>query len=39
MHFSSVKCDETIISEQIYAKFLLLSVFSFDIFHVVKIGR
>ena len=39
MHFSGVKFDETIIPEQINAKFLLLYMFSFDIFHIVKIGR
>ena len=35
MHFSSVICNEIIISEQINAKVLLLSMFSLDIFHMV----
>ena len=39
MHFSGVKFDETIIFDQMNAKFLLLYVFSFNIFHIVKIGR
>ena len=39
MHFSSVKFNEKIISEQTDAKFLNLSVFSFHIFHMVKIGQ
>ena len=38
-HFSRVKLNETIISEKLIAKFLILSVFSLDIFHVVNIGR
>ena len=39
MHVAGLKFDEKIISEKINAKFLLLYVFSFDIFHTVKIGR
>ena len=36
--FSSVKFNEAIIYEQINTKFILLSILSFDIFHMVNIG-
>ena len=39
MHFSSVNFNETLIPEQINTKFPLLSVFSFNISRVAKIGR
>ena len=39
IHLYSAKFNETIISEQIKAIFLLLLVFSLDIFNVIKIER
>ena len=39
MYISIVKVNETIISEQINAKFLLLSAFYFNIYHIIKMGQ